>query len=385
MSAPRPSRERQRGRSGNFWPSELAEGLLIAALGNPRDAVDAWQDLVPGFDLEELEPGCFDLLALIYRRLSASGYHDPVLERLKGVYRREWVRANVLLERTKEIATTLQAAHVDALLIEGTPLADRYFSAPGLRPSWFVDVFVAKSTARPALAALAEAGWSAQTPPDLDAAGRWALFNRDRSVCVLRTSLSSDFAVPGGRSDPYAPLWEAAERYDLGGTEILVPEPHWALLATCVFGARWHPRTNLQWIVDAVMILRKETIDVALLAELGRARGQTLRLREALTYLSAFPDVRISEHDLVELDSARVTSRERLGYALAAGSFRSAGSLSSHAASHLAASSGASLAGAAVTFPEYLRREWDVSHRWELPYAAGQRAFRRLRARRRSL
>lgn len=375
-----------RGRlTGSFWPSDLQKGLLIAALGNPDDALVAWQHLQPDFVLDELEPGSFDLMALIYRQLSSSGYHDSVVERLKGIYRREWVRANLLVEQTKEIAMTLREADVRALFIEGAALADRYYPELGLRPSWWVDVFVEERTASAALAALATAGWST-TPStaNTSASDRWALLNSDRSVCVLRTSLSYDVVLRENPARSHDPLWETAEPYDLGGTEILVPGPLGALLAVCVSGARLQPTANVQWIVDAVMILRKEEIDFARLVEVGTSRGQTLRLRDTFTYLSTLPEVRIPEDAFVKLDSARVTPRDRLAFALAAGSIRSAGSLPELVAKHLAATAHKSLPGAVASFPRYLRGQWGVSHSWELPYAAGRRAARLLRVPRRS-
>src|SRR5205814_1172868 len=118
-------------------------------------------------------------------------------DRLRGIYRREWLRANVLAERTKAVATVLREAGLEALFVEGAVVAARYYPALGLRPSWYVDVLARENDAPRALAALADAGWSA---PDGDApTGRWAVADRDRIVCVVRTSVAYDFVL---RNDP---------------------------------------------------------------------------------------------------------------------------------------------------------------------------------------
>ena len=117
-------------QSGLFWPSEQQRELLVVALGEPLDAVSAWQRLQPRFVLDELEPGSFDLMALAYHQLFAGGYHDPVVERMKSIYRREWVRANVQRKLTTEVAAMLGELGVRARLLHrgrdaGRPLLPR--------------------------------------------------------------------------------------------------------------------------------------------------------------------------------------------------------------------------------------------------------------------
>ena len=185
-------------QSGLFWPSEQQRELLVVTLGEPLDAVSAWERLQPRFVLDELEPGSFDLMALAYHQLSAAGYHDPVVERMKSIYRREWVRANVQRKLTTEVATMLGELGVRALFIEGATLADRFFPTPGVRPSWSIDVFVEEEAAATVLAGLADAGWSrAPWSTNADASGPWGLVNGERSVCSVRTSFGPRPRRPG--------------------------------------------------------------------------------------------------------------------------------------------------------------------------------------------
>jgi Uncharacterised nucleotidyltransferase len=382
MSVGGGSEKRRRDLHGSFWPSEYQERLLTTALGSGEDAVRAWTELGPEFVLDDIEPGCFDVMPLVYRSLTKAGYRDPVVDRMKSIYRREWVRANVLRERTREVAATLRDARVTAVFVEGAPLAGRYFPAPGLRPSWFVDCFVDRSAATLALDALEDRGWHLAAPGIRRRdATRVALLDATRNACIVRTSLADDLQLAPGDSGQFEPLLATAEAYDLEGVELLVPEPVWTLLAVCMFGARHHERTNLQWIVDAVMILRTETIALPRLFELAGARAQTLRVREALSYLLDFPGLRLPVDVREELASLRIGPRERVSFALSANSLDWAGSMPAQAARHLAARQDVSLASAIVTFPGHLRREWNVTRGWRLPYAVGVRAMRRLRVR----
>jgi hypothetical protein len=65
--------------SGAFWPSPLQELLLTGALAGPQEAVGAWREAAQRFNLDELEPGSFELMPLAYQNLSAAAYEDDAL------------------------------------------------------------------------------------------------------------------------------------------------------------------------------------------------------------------------------------------------------------------------------------------------------------------
>ena len=96
--------EEGRGRCG-YRPTGLQEQLLLVALGDPDSAAEAWKSLPASFSLDDLEPGSFELLPLVYRNVAQTDPADPLLPRLKGIYRRSWVKNNLLLGRTSEIGT----------------------------------------------------------------------------------------------------------------------------------------------------------------------------------------------------------------------------------------------------------------------------------------
>jgi hypothetical protein len=123
-----------RARTGSFWPSPLQEQLLQVALGNPDGAVATWERLRPGFDLDRLEPGSFVLLPLTYRALVDGGSDEPLLPRLKGIYRSTWVKNNLLVERTRETHEVLAEAGVEPFFVGGVTVS-AYYDDMGLRPT----------------------------------------------------------------------------------------------------------------------------------------------------------------------------------------------------------------------------------------------------------
>ena len=172
-----------------FWPSERQEKLLLAALGSATQASQTWRALQSDFVLDELEPGSFDLMALIYRRLYEAGYHDSVVERLKGIYRREWVRANVMLERSREVAGALAEAGVDSLFVEGSPLSERFYPSverglPGMSMcSSSLGTFAGRSRRSRRLAGVPAPSPTRRLTPSV-------------SRCSIRTAVSASFARP---------------------------------------------------------------------------------------------------------------------------------------------------------------------------------------------
>ena len=231
----------RRALRGTFWPTQLQRRLLVAALAGTEEAVAMWHRLRPELVLDELEPGSFELMPLIYRQLVTGEVEDTILTRLKGIYRKSWLIHTLLLERTRESASALDAAGVRALFVEGAPLAARYYPEPGLRFTSHVDVLVDEDSVPQATAALAGARWYARPDVHVGSGGRHHLFDRDSHACVVRPTLAVDFVVPHDRDRAHALLWQGAEHEEVSGISILVPQPTDALLAVCVAGARSSP------------------------------------------------------------------------------------------------------------------------------------------------
>jgi len=368
------------GRRSSGWhgyrPTPLQEQLLLVALGDPDSAVEAWTSLPDTFSLDDLEPGSFELIPLMYRNLSAAVPHDPELPRLKGIYRRSWVKNNLLLSRTSEIGDALQAAGIPALFLEGPAYGSRFYGDLGLRPTSSVHVLVPASDAAEASARLERAGWAPR--PGSGAYPGWRLlFDTGGNICVLRSSLAFDY-IGLGDEPAEETLWRAAESHRAGETAVLVPAPTDALLAACVAGARYGPLPNTQWLTDAVMILRATEVDWDRIIDLAVTHRQHLRLREALACLLNLP-VPVPERVHAAhawLAGHPATRRDRLAFALSSGRVAGRGGLPHALAELVAVTTGESLARTAARLPRHLCARWSVEHPWQLPLAAGRRMLR---------
>jgi Uncharacterised nucleotidyltransferase len=369
-----------RRKSGTFWPSPLQEELLTVALAEPAVAVEAWTRLVPRFSLDELEPGSFALLGLVYRNLAAASHTDSLLPRLKGIYRKTWATNGLLIERTKETSSALADAGIRGLFVEGPVFAERFYGEIGLRPGSYVDVIIDAPSVQVAIAPLRAAGWFQRQDLSTERHGHRFLADDHGHLCLVRTSIAMDFDGAAGPRAAHAPLFDHAVTHDLGGHEIPVPSVSDCLLAICVAHTRGTSASRTQWIADAKMLLQTD-IDWSRVVALGDAAGQTPRLAASIDYLAHVAGPLPPRQVRDQLAQTRVDMRDRLVYACTTRRPGGAGALPWLLAEHLATTRDESLMRSLGTFPRHLRDRWNLDHSWQVPIAAGRRTARLLGSR----
>jgi O-antigen/teichoic acid export membrane protein len=374
-----PSSGARRGGWHGFRPTTLQEQLFVVALGDPDSAAEAWKSLPRTFSLDDLEPGSFELMPLVYRNLVQARPDAPELPRLKGISRRSWVKNNLLLGRTSEIAGTLRDGGIPALFLEGPLHSARFYGDLALRPTSSVHVLVPAADASKASARLERGGWTER--PGSGAYPGWRLlFDTGGNICVLRSSLACDYVGPGD-APAEEPLWRAAESHPVGETDVLVPTPTDAFLAACVAGARYGPLPPTQWLTDALMILGAAELDWDRLLDLAVTHRQQLRLLSALGCLLDLP-ISVPERVAAAhawLATRSPTRRDRLAFQLSSGRLARWGGLPHALAELVAVTADESLVRTAARLPGHLCARWSVEHRWQLPFAAGRRMLQATR------
>lgn len=368
----------KRGRSArSFWPSPQQRLLLETALGDATETLAAWDRLRPAFDLQTIEDGSFATLPLVYRALDKAAPDDPLLPRLKGIYRNTWARNTLLVERLGATFGALTTADLPVLVVGSIGAALRYYPALGLRPTPSVEFLVQKPDLLRAVAVLGRSGWVARGARSVAGSDSTVLLSESGHICLLRTMLAPDL----WGLERHAGLC-AARQIDEDGLQFAALAPTDDLLVSIVTGARV-PAQPVQWIVDAAMILRTEPgIDWERLVANGVGWGQGLRLRDALACLDELPGTSIPAGIRRRLEERRPGRRERLAYACTARTVPALGSFPAAVGEHLAETSGLTIAGTAVAFPGFLRRRWHLEHTRQLPLAGARRAYRTLVGRR---
>jgi Uncharacterised nucleotidyltransferase len=364
----------RRGRAGSFWPSRQQELLLRVALLEDEQAERAWSELTPQLDIQRLEAGSTVLLPLLYERLRDKPTTEPFLPRLKGVYRYVWYRNQVAMKALLEMLALLRGAGIEAIVFGGAALVARYYRSLGVRPIDEAAVLVRPHQRQDATTVLMQAGWSLTR--DSGRSDRLQPADaRDGRMADLHWQLPVEFE-PVSHQQFEEEVWRDADASDLQGTPTLTLDPSDELLLTCVGGVRSSSTSNVQWIPDAMTILRVSGSDIDWDTLIGKAvrRRRTLPLLEALRYLTEALYAPIPQSVLKKLELTPVTRRERVAQRISGRGGVILGNLPTTVGAHVVASQDESALRTVLTLPNFVRAEWGVDRVSQLPLAALRRS-----------
>lgn len=306
------------GESGNLWPSRDQLLLLHASLGEGAEAVEAYRSWRRGVDLDDdFGWDILRLLPLAYHNLHRLGFDEPLMGRMKGMYRRYWVENHTLFHQVSPILRALTDRGMDVLLLKGMPLVLDYYENHALRPMADVDVVVPFHQARNAVDCMAGCGWS---------------FLRPLSDDMLRYHHALQCFGPGGMqldlhwhvtyeactSDADRRFWARSEPLNFQGLSLTQLDPTALLLHTVVHGVRWNREPPVRWIPDALTVLRKRgrEVDWSGLVDLALEIQAPVRLRLGLGFLRDEFGGAIPRWVMDALPSSPVSLRERIDNAL---------------------------------------------------------------------
>jgi hypothetical protein len=300
-----------------LWPTPSQELLLRAALLSGPAAWQAWTEWKSQHDLIEvhLDHGSFRLLPLVYKSLAAHGTDEPLMPRLKGIYRYWWCWNQRVLHRGATVIETLHRAGFRTVVLKGAAASVLFYQDTGVRPMADVDVLVPSRQALEAVECLERFGWRITS-------GRVAEEIRYRHSTQMVNGEGQEFDLHWHalreclRDDLDHGLWERSVPVQILHVQTRALGPTDALLHTIVHGMRWNEEPTIRWIPDAMAILRAagEDIDWRLLRDEARERRVLLRLVRGLGYLRRALDAPIPEEACNCLLAARPSGVERLEY-----------------------------------------------------------------------
>jgi hypothetical protein len=245
----------------------VASGLLSAeqilalrAALHPGDAgLAAFTEWRRRVDFTAIDAPTLRLVPLIYRNIATLVGTDPILGRMRGVYRRTWVMNELRLAECTRAVAALDAAGIPSVLLKGAAMIVRWIGDPGLRWMGDLDVLVKRAQARGAIALLAAEGWH---PVGARAERFGELDLEEQHAAGFRSSSGQELdlhwrALRDGSADAGdQALWERAEGVRLGrwSTHVLAPEDH--VYHACAHAATWTAAGRIDWAADAAIILR---------------------------------------------------------------------------------------------------------------------------------
>jgi hypothetical protein len=371
---------------GSFWPSDRQKLLLRAGLLEGERSASAWRLLRPSFDLDKLESSSYVLLPLVYRQLDQHGIEDPLLPKLRGIYRRTWYVNQLRLDRVKPALKAVHDSDVDPLVVGSWEFPICYYRDLGLRAVPELNLLVRPAHVGRASRALSEAGWTGPVEPSESflRSRHCARFEgANGAACLISWRLFHEFEDPARGREP-EDLWEQSIDFTLGGASARALCPTDELLNVCVSGARTTTWPTITWIVDAMAVLRAwgSAIDWARFVLQARRLRATLRVLDAASFLRHELDAQVPSHVLEELGETPARRRDLLAHRTAARRWPLLGVPPEILTRFLRLTADESVARTLAHFPTFLRDEWGLDRHSQIPFSAAQKGLARIAARR---
>ena len=253
----------------------------------------------------------------LYRNLEREGVRDPLMSKLKGVYRHTWYGNQLRLRDAAVVLSELHRRGIEPMLLKGAALTLLHYRDSGLRPMEDVDVLVRTHQWQAAVDALTDLGWKPRvsvTPRHAAASHAMEFVDGHARRIDLHWHLLPDSCWPRADNE----FWERASTTELRGVRVSVLDATDQLFHTCAHGVKWEHVPPLRWIADAAMILGDSsvTIDWGRLVRLADRLRLILPLRDGLTLLERTLDLPVPRPVLAGLQTARVSRAERWEYRL---------------------------------------------------------------------
>ena len=362
------------------WPTPLQEDLLTATLAGPARALAAYRRWQSEVDLRRVDTGTYGLLPLLYLNLHEQT-DDPLMKRLKGLYRMTWYKNRVLLAAGAKAVARLERAAVPTLILKGGALIFTCYPRAGARLIGDLDILVRGEHGRRAIGLLREAGFAAkgEWPLPLERMPEvWhaiGLEGPEGSFVDLHWQALRD----PGQASLDDDLWAAAMPFELAGQPTRTLCPSDQLFHICFHGVEWSPHPPIRWVADAAMIVRSagQRLDWDRLLELTLRHGGVPTLERALSYLRDRFEVPVPDRVIRHLEQAPAGRRARLMHR-----FRLRNDALSRLGLHYLHYRSTPLCRRSylplVGFARYLRVIWQVSRPWQLPLQVAARSWRRL-------
>jgi len=106
------------------FPTNRQLLLLQAALLSGNDMLSAWKKWKEEVDFEnEVEHASFRLLPLLYQNLHRHKIDDPLIDRLKGIYRKAWSNNHLLFFKCSKVLDLLHKNDTPTIVMKGIALS----------------------------------------------------------------------------------------------------------------------------------------------------------------------------------------------------------------------------------------------------------------------
>jgi predicted O-methyltransferase YrrM len=302
--------------TSGFSPTQQQKLLLQAALLSGTVAIAAWQQWKSSIDFDDyLDAESFALLPLLYTNLQREEVRDPLMHKLKGIYRRLWCENQIQVQQVEEAVCAFYQAGIPTLLLNGAALSAKYYREGELRSVRDSQIAVPVNRAEDAIWLRVQAGWKVLSRNQDPGFGfqRSVTFSDD-SDRRLEICWSPSFENHGNESRSC--FWRDATPLRIGGVPAHALDPTAALCSVLLAGSSQNGEPRIGWIPDAAAVLNASdpsSINWPEIVDLARKRRKVAQLKTRVELLKNLFDALIAATVLAEVQRTPLSYRERIG------------------------------------------------------------------------
>lgn len=362
------------------WPTPEQTLLLRAALLDGDDAVAAWQAWRERAVFDEAGGAAYRLMPLVHQKLSGALAGDPLVPRLKGLYRHTWSRNQLLFHAVAPVLRALAAAEVPTLLIKGSGLVALHYRDAGLRPMGDFDCLVPWPKVTQAFEVIAACGWRYAESVPLERLVWCTHAAKFRNATGQELDLHWNLLPEGRQPNVDEHVWSQAVPVELAGVNTRTMSATDLLWHICAHGVVGDPTPAIRWIPDVWALLRQPAaIDWTELLATTRRRGLTLSVGRALWFARREFAAPVPEEILTALRNTRRSWLERAEYRIKSRPRGLCGALPLHLANYLRLAAGKSWRRKLADLPWFFQRVWGLPGWRDLPGYALRKTGERVR------
>ena len=370
--------------ASGFWPNKDQELLLRTCLLRDKEASIAWQAWRSRIDFDTLDPGSNRLIPLLYYNLSQLGLEDPLMKRMKGIYRYYWAQNQLLFHHAAVILDAFQQNKIETMLLKGGALVLLHYDDYGLRPMGDIDILIPPDKAKLAINLLLDANWQMKAEwmtveKTLKRSSAGAFVNDHGGEIDLHWNVFPQGRHPHADDD----FWTESVEIKMAGVPTRCENSTDLLFHVCVHGARWSAVSPIRWIADAMIIFDsvQGKINWARLVEQASKRRLTLPLRETLAYLKKNFNAPVPSKLLEEMEKVHHPFIERLEYGFNYKPVGILGAFPGHCFNYFRLVQKSSLKQKILGFPGYFQEVWGLKNSWGIPLFIVSKLWERLKMR----
>ena len=371
-----------------LWPTPLQEQLLRAAILDGNAALKAWRNYRKTVDLHaEFDHGSFRLLPLLYQNAQRLGIRDPIMDRLKGVYRMAWVENHRLFHRMKPLLQSFNENGIPTVLLKGAAFACEYYDTSSARPMADMDVLVPSTDFHRVVEFLDSSGWQPHSrAQEDDRRYRHSVqyCDKDGQEFDLHWHVAREFCD----TSMDRRFWQEAIPFEIDGVCTHRLDTTHNLVHTVIHGIRWNLEPPIRWIADAATLLQTDgkSVDWDEFTRIAQENKITYRLTLGMRYLQERMDASIPEEVMQSLLKSSTTWLESIENTTVLKNHTRIskvplllGGMWLNFAEYCRFVNRQSLLNQWIGFFDFLRYRWRLNRRRDIPAAFLKRSYDRIR------